>query len=141
MDTNKIKQVIELFEESNLEKLSLEIDDMKISMEKNRGEVVREVVRPTIKHVVSEEVVQEDTSLKDWVKAPFVGTFYSASGANSEPFVKVGQKVNVGDTLCILEAMKVMNEIKADKAGTVLEIKSKNGSMVEYGEEMILIGD
>ncbi|HCY07094.1 MAG TPA: acetyl-CoA carboxylase, biotin carboxyl carrier protein [Erysipelotrichaceae bacterium] len=113
---------------------------MKIGMKKSTGEVIREVVAPVVQST-SVETKEEEEVLGEWVKAPFIGTFYRAPSENSEPFIKVGKKVNEGDTLCILEAMKVMNEIKAPKSGTILEIKANNGSMVEFGEEMILIGD
>jgi acetyl-CoA carboxylase biotin carboxyl carrier protein len=140
MDINKIKEIIEMFEETKLQELTLELDDMKIGMKKSTGEVIREVVAPVVQST-SVETKEEEEVLGEWVKAPFIGTFYRAPSENSEPFIKVGKKVNEGDTLCILEAMKVMNEIKAPKSGTILEIKANNGSMVEFGEEMILIGD
>ena len=136
MDTKKIKQLIELFEDTNLQELNLELDDMKIGMKKGVSEIVKEVTSITPKPIEKVEDVKGE-----WIKAPFVGTYYSASSENSEPFIKVGIKVNEGDTLCILEAMKVMNEIKSPISGTILEIKSNNGSMVEFGEEMILIGN
>ncbi|MDI9518168.1 MAG: acetyl-CoA carboxylase, biotin carboxyl carrier protein [Bacillota bacterium] len=140
MDINKIKEIIEMFEETKLQELTLELDDMKIGMKKSTGEVIREVVAPVVQST-SVETKEEEEVLGEWVKAPFIGTFYRAPSENSEPFIKVGKKVNEGDTLCILEAMKVMNEIKSPKSGTILEIKANNGSMVEFGEEMILIGD
>lgn len=140
MDINKIKEIIEMFEETKLQELTLELDDMKIGMKKSTGEVIREVVAPVVQST-SVETKEEEEVLGEWVKAPFIGTFYRAPSENSEPFIKVGKKVNEGDTLCILEAMKVMNEIKAPKSGTILEIKANNGSMVEFREEMILIGD
>lgn len=136
MDTKKIKQLIELFEETNLQELNLELDDMKIGMKKGVGEIVREV--QTIKQIPTQEIEELNG---EWIKAPFVGTYYSSSSENNEPFIKVGKKVNVGDTLCILEAMKVMNEIKSPTSGTILEIKANNATMVEFGEEMILIGN
>ena len=105
-------------------------------MKKGVSEIVKEVTSITPKPIEKVEDVKGE-----WIKAPFVGTYYSASSENSEPFIKVGIKVNEGDTLCILEAMKVMNEIKSPISGTILEIKSNNGSMVEFGEEMILIGN
>ena len=75
-----------------------------------------------------EKVEEQVNDVKgEWIKAPFVGTFYAAPSANEAPYVKVGQKINKGDVICILEAMKVMNEIKSNKSGTVLEIKAQNG--------------
>jgi acetyl-CoA carboxylase biotin carboxyl carrier protein len=73
------------------------------------------------------------------VKSPMVGTFYRSATPGSKPFVDVGSKVSVGDTLCIIEAMKLMNEIEADKAGVVKAILADNGQAVEYGQPLVLI--
>ncbi|WP_123054872.1 acetyl-CoA carboxylase biotin carboxyl carrier protein [Clostridium sp. JN-1] len=80
----------------------------------------------------------EDKNLKE-ITAPIVGTFYSSSGPDKEPFVSVGSKVKKGDTLCILEAMKLMNEIQSDVDGEVAEILVENAEMVEYGQPMFKI--
>ena len=76
----------------------------------------------------------------DVLKAPMVGTFYRASSPGAEPFVEVGSVVKVGDTLCIIEAMKLLNEIEAEDAGTVKAILIENGQPVEYGEPLFVIG-
>ncbi|HMS04779.1 MAG TPA: acetyl-CoA carboxylase biotin carboxyl carrier protein [Burkholderiaceae bacterium] len=73
------------------------------------------------------------------VKSPMVGTFYRASGPESAPFVEVGAVVKAGDTLCIIEAMKILNEIEADQAGTVKQILATNGQAVEYGQPLFVI--
>ena len=73
------------------------------------------------------------------IKSPMVGTFYTASSPDLPPFVKVGQKVNVGDTVCLVEAMKMFNEIESDKAGTVKEILVENGQAVEYDQSLFII--
>ena len=73
------------------------------------------------------------------VTAPMVGTFYSASSPGSAPFVQVGDKVNEGDTLCIVEAMKMMNQIEADVSGTIKSIRVQNGDPVEYGQILFVI--
>jgi acetyl-CoA carboxylase biotin carboxyl carrier protein len=73
------------------------------------------------------------------VKSPMVGTFYRASGPDAKPFVEVGQAVKPGDTLCIIEAMKLLNEIEAEVAGTVKEILAENGQAVEYGQALFVI--
>ncbi|WP_127220528.1 acetyl-CoA carboxylase biotin carboxyl carrier protein [Neisseria meningitidis] len=78
--------------------------------------------------------------LSDAQKSPMVGTFYRAPGPNAAPFVEVGQQVKAGDTLCIIEAMKLMNEIEAEKSGTVKEILVENGTPVEFGEPLFIIG-
>ena len=73
------------------------------------------------------------------VKSPMVGTFYSASGPDAKPFVQVGSVVKEGETICIIEAMKILNEIEADKSGTVSKILVDNGQAVEYGQPMFII--
>ena len=137
MDTNLIKQIIQIFEESNVNKMDLETKGIKISLQKQTQNIHENVAPAKIETVKTE--VKEDTSA--YIKAPFVGTYYAAPSENSEPFVKVGQKVNKGDTLCIIEAMKVMNEIKAHKDGIVKDIKAVNGKMVEFNAPLILMGE
>jgi acetyl-CoA carboxylase biotin carboxyl carrier protein len=73
------------------------------------------------------------------VKSPMVGTFYSASSPEAKPFVQVGSVVKEGETICIIEAMKILNEIEADKSGTVSKILVENGQAVEYGQPMFII--
>ncbi|MEK7734676.1 MAG: acetyl-CoA carboxylase biotin carboxyl carrier protein, partial [Pseudomonadota bacterium] len=73
------------------------------------------------------------------VASPMVGTFYRSSSPEAKPFVDVGSQVNVGDTLCIIEAMKMMNEIESDKAGVIKAILKENGQPVEYGEALFII--
>lgn len=74
------------------------------------------------------------------VKSPMVGTFYRSSAPGSKPFVDIGSQVNAGDTLCIIEAMKLLNEIEADQGGVVKEVYVENGQPVEYGEPLFLLG-
>ena len=145
MDIEKINSIVELFKNSGLDEMTLELKDFKINLKNNKVEyVANEFVNVVEKSspVKVEKVEEQVNDVKgEWIKAPFVGTFYAAPSANEAPYVKVGQKINKGDVICILEAMKVMNEIKSNKSGTVLEIKAQNGNMVEFDEELILIGD
>ena len=145
MDIEKINSIVELFKNSGLDEMTLELKDFKINLKNNKVEyVAKEFVNVVEKSspVKVEKVEEQVNDVKgEWIEAPFVGTFYAAPSANEAPYVKVGQKINKGDVICILEAMKVMNEIKSNKSGTVLEIKAQNGNMVEYDEELILIGD
>lgn len=145
MDIEKINSIVELFKNSGLDEMTLELKDFKINLKNNKVEyVAKEFVNVVEKSspVKVEKVEEQVNDIKgEWIKAPFVGTFYAAPNANEAPYVKVGQKINKGDVICILEAMKVMNEIKSNKSGTVLEIKAQNGNMVEFDEELILIGD
>ena len=145
MDIEKINSIVELFKNSGLDEMTLELKDFKINLKNNKVEyVAKEFVNVVEKSspVKVEKVEEQVNDIKgEWIKAPFVGTFYAAPSANEAPYVQVGQKINQGDVICILEAMKVMNEIKSNKSGTVLEIKAQNGNMVEFDEELILIGD
>ncbi|MEB3073014.1 acetyl-CoA carboxylase biotin carboxyl carrier protein [Parvimonas sp. C2] len=145
MDIDKINSIIELFKNSGLDEMTLELKDFKINLKNNKVEYVTKDVVNVVEKSNSVKPVKEEKQVDDingeWIKAPFVGTFYAAPSANESPYVKVGQKIKEGDIICILEAMKVMNEIKSNKSGTVLEIKAQNGNMVEFNEELILIGD
>lgn len=145
MDIDKINSIIELFKNSGLDEMTLELKDFKINLKNNKVEYVTKEVVNVVEKSNSVKPVKEEKQVDDtngeWIKAPFVGTVYVAPSANEAPYVKVGQKIKEGDIICILEAMKVMNEIKSNKSGTVLEIKAQNGNMVEFNEELILIGD
>ena len=103
MDTDKIKIIMNLFEDSHISKMNIQDGDLKITLEKDIDTIP----------VVTENKKIEKNDKNDYyvVKSPLVGTYYQASGENEEPFIKVGDKVNVGDTLCILEAMNVLIDI------------------------------
>ena len=139
MDTEKIKSIINMFEESQISKMDLTDGDMHITLEKEMEpvEVVRKVKTAPIYH---ETETKEPQMQGTPMKSPLVGTYYQASGSNQSPFVKVGDHVNVGDTICIIEAMKVMNEIKATTGGTVLSINVNDGETVEYDQVLMMIG-
>ena len=111
--------------------------DLHITLEKEMEpvEVVKTIKSAPIQEV--EEVKQEQGTA---ITSPLVGTYYQASGTNQEPFVKVGQHIQEGDTVCIIEAMKVMNEIKATVSGTVLSINVSDGETVEYDQVLMMIG-
>ncbi len=128
MDIEKINSIVELFKNSGLDEMTLELKDFKINLKNNKVEyVAKEVVNVVEKSspVKVEKIEEQVNDTKgEWIKDHFFGTFYAAPSANEAPYVKVGQKINKGDVICILEAMKVMNEIKSNKSGTVLEIKA-----------------
>lgn len=115
----------------NLDKDASETNSVKEVVDEKKEDKADEV------EVKKEEKI-EDKNLKEIV-APIVGTFYSSSGPDKEPFVSVGSKVKKGDTLCILEAMKLMNEIQSDVDGEVVEVLVENAQMVEYGQPMFKI--
>ena len=144
MEYEKIKQLIEDFGNSKLSNIHLDFPDgTKISMEKSDKEVVK-VVNESIERTgemdqviqsPKEEIPQEGNI----VKSPMVGTFYMKPSPDSEPYVEVGKQVKKGDILCIIEAMKLMNEIESEFTGEVKEILVKDGEMVEYGKPLFRI--
>lgn len=145
MNTETIKEIINIFEDSKLTKMELEADDMKIKMEKaGSGEIVYSAPAPTLTAPSKQQDCEEpkkDVKSGYWVKAPIVGTFYSARAIGSTPFVEIGQHVKKGDVLCIIEAMKVMNEIHSPIDGVIAEILITNESMVEFDQDLIRIGE
>ena len=146
MDTKKIEEIIAVFEQSSLTKMELDVDDMKIKMEKEAQASTTQEFREPTKQIQSkpEEVKEESKPEKAkgyWVKAPIVGTFYSSRAVGVAPFVQIGQTVKKGDVLCIIEAMKVMNEIHSPVDGVIAEILVTNESMVEYNQDLIRIGE
>lgn len=135
MDTEKIKSIMKMFEESQISKMDLTDGDLHITLEKDI--VVKQVVAPVnIETPVQEQEEKAGTP----IKSPIVGTYYQSSGAGKEPFVKVGDMIQEGDTICIIEAMKVMNEIKATVSGKVLSIEVQDGETVEYDQTLMMIG-
>ena len=145
MEYKDIKEIVKDMGESKIGELKIEFPDgTKISMKKNDQKVVykaepevHEVVIPqtskvsTIVNANSENKVEEN--YKE-IKAPMVGTFYSKSSPTAKPFVSVGDKVKKGDVVCIIEAMKLMNEIESEFDGEIVEICKKDEDMCEYGE-------
>ena len=136
MDTEKIKSIMQMFEESQISKMDLTDGDLHITLEKDVE--VKQVVAPVAGQSVQEEKTEEKTGTP--IKSPIVGTYYQSSGAGKEPYVKVGDMIQEGDTICIIEAMKVMNEIKATVSGKVLSIEVQDGETVEYDQTLMMIG-
>lgn len=136
MKLDFIKQIMSEFDQSNVTKMKVEIDDLKIELEKESEKV--EYVKPVEKIEVSTHVEKPQVTGTP-VKSPIVGVFYSASSPESDPYVTVGKKVKKGDIVCIIEAMKVMNEIKAPCDGTVTSILVENEELVEYDQALMVI--
>lgn len=140
MDTSKIKEIISIFEQSTLSTMELEGDDLKIKLSKDGAGSplsVERVEQPQPKPVEHAAEIAEG----DAVRSPLVGTFYAAASENAKPFVEIGQTVKQGDILCIIEAMKVMNEIHAPRSGVIREILVQDGAMVQFDEELMIIGE
>ena len=149
MDIRKIKKLIELLDESGV--AEIEIKEGEESVRISRAMASAPVYAPPAPMPAAAPAPApaapaaaggDDTAelpAGHLVKAPMVGTFYRAPSPGAKPFVEVGQTVSVGDTLCIIEAMKMLNQIEADKAGTVKAILGENGQPVEFGEPMFVI--
>ncbi len=146
MDLRKLKKLIDLVEESGITELEVTEGEEKVRIAKNSAQAAPLVsAMPAALPVAAAaapaaaEAVAEATEEGYIIKAPMVGTFYRSSAPGAAAFVDVGTKVAVGDTLCVIEAMKLMNEIETDRAGTVKSILVENGQPVEYGEPLFII--
>ena len=139
MKLDFIKQIMSEFDQSNVTKMKVEIDDLKIELEKESEKV--EYVKPVEKEkeAIEDKQIKQEQATGTAVKSPIVGVFYSASSPESEPYVTVGKNVKKGDIVCIIEAMKVMNEIKAPCDGTVTSILVENEALVEYDQALMVI--
>jgi acetyl-CoA carboxylase biotin carboxyl carrier protein len=154
MDLRKIKKLIDLLEESNLAELEIKEGEETVRLSRiPKGMVPAMPAAAPVQHQVRVEpppqaapaaasapAAEKAMPEGHVVTAPMVGTFYSSSNPEAPPFVKVGQKVKAGDTLGIIEAMKMFNQIEADVAGTVLAVLVSNGQPVEFDEPMFVIG-
>ena len=155
MDLRKLKKLIDLVEESGITELEVTEGEEKVRIVKNPAAVAAQTyLLPQASPAalagvppVREKSADLDDDLDDLddpegetVKSPMVGTFYRAASPGAEPLVEVGSTVKVGDTLCIIEAMKLLNEIESEFAGTVKAILIDNGQPVEYGEPLFIIG-
>lgn len=134
MKKEELKELIKEFESTTLSRLTIEEKDFKVTLEKNNNytpvttsQVVTQTTMP---------VIEAPVSVKS-IKAPLVGTFYLTRSPESKPLVTVGQHIKVGDVVGIIEAMKVMNEIQADKEGIVKAILAPSGKLVEYDQPLL----
>ena len=154
MDLRKLKTLIDLVSESNVSELEITEAEGKVRIVKSAGAVMsapvamaqpvataRVVMTPPAAAPAAVEVPVAASAAPagHTVKSPMVGTFYRASSPGAAPFVQIGSVVKEGDTLCIVEAMKILNEIESDKAGTVTQILCENGQAVEYGQPLFIV--
>lgn len=151
MDLRKLKTLIDLVAESDISELEVTEGDGKVRIVKSAPAAPQQMVyaaapvgtAPAAAPVAAAAPAAEETPAVPnghVVAAPMVGTFYRAPNPGAAPFVEVGQSVAEGDALCIIEAMKLLNEIEADKAGVIKEILVENGAPVEYGQPLFVIG-
>lgn len=144
MDIRKIKKLIELLEESGIAELEIKEGEESVRISRQPSTVVQTVAAAPAPLAAAATAATAASDAPEpvtghQVKSPMVGTFYAAASPSSGPFVTQGQQVSVGDTLCIIEAMKMMNQIEADKAGTVQSILVENGAPVEFDQVLFVI--
>ncbi len=141
MELDEIKHLIELLQETDITELMIEKEGSKLKIKREKFmssyEVIPSVGKP-VEVQSPKEAVVEDTKLAT-ITSPIVGIYYSATSPEGPPFVEVGSQVKKGQVLCIVEAMKLMNEIESDADGTIAKILIENGQPVEYGEPLYLI--
>lgn len=138
MEYDKIKELMEDMGKSNLNSLDIDFPDgTKISMKKEQNNVTYVKEQKVEPEVIKEEILSQEGNI---VKSPMVGTFYLKPAPNSAPYVTVGTHVKKGQVLCIIEAMKLMNEIESEYDGEIKEILVKDGQAVEYGKPLFRIG-
>lgn len=143
MDLRKLKKLIDLVEESGIAELEVTEGEEKVRIVKNGGRSGGEYVMMQPQHMQQALAAAPPAPAQpegNIMKSPMVGTFYRSSSPDSKPFVEIGDTVKKGQTVCIIEAMKLMNEIEADHDGVVKAILVENAQPVEYGEPLIVIG-
>ena len=140
MDLDEIKQILELMREHDLAEFELERDSGKVKLRKQSAPqfVAAAPPVPHLAYAPAPQAASEDVDLAI-VKSPIVGTFYRASEPGAKPFAEVGQQVRKGQVLCIIEAMKLMNEINAECDGEVVKVYVENGQAVQYGERLFAV--
>lgn len=151
MDLRKLKKLIDLVQESGIAELEITEGEEKVRISR-AGSVMQTTMmampQQTAVPMMSSAPAAAVTAAPEApavpeghaVKSPMVGTFYRSSAPGSKPFVEIGQSVNAGETICIIEAMKLLNEIEADQGGVIKAILVENGQPVEYGQPLFLIG-
>lgn len=141
MDFKQIQALIKEFEKSSMRVLEIEQEGFKLKLSKNTGEVLTKVeTKENYEEKAKPQEEEKEVEVKGYeVKSPLVGTFYAANSPKEKPFVTVGQRVQAGDTLCIIEAMKIMNEITSPVSGVVDSIKVSNASPVGFDQVLMVI--
>ncbi len=143
MEYEKIKQLMEDMGSSKLTAIDIEFPDgTKISMKKDKMQekIIQNTTVAQVENTIGEQIKEDKKEEKgNIVKSPMVGTFYLKPSPTAEPYIEIGKKVEKGDVLCIIEAMKLMNEIESEYAGKVTEILVKDGDAVEYGTPLLRI--
>ena len=152
MDIRKVKKLIEMLENSNLEEIEIQEGEESVRLVKSNGNIsnissAQSIAVPQTSTSVApeEENQSEDVNLEseegNFITSPMVGTFYASASPGAKPFINVGDLVAEGDVVCIVEAMKMMNEIKSEFSGKVVSIKVENSEPVEYGQALFEIAE
>ncbi len=149
MDIRKVKKLIELLEESGIAEIEIREGEESVRISRYSPPSAHTMMAPAMYAASAPaaapvaaavtEAAKSDLPTGHAVISPMVGTFYRSSAPGNKSFVEVGQRVNVGDTLCIIEAMKMFNQIEADQAGSIKAILVENGQPVEYGQPLFII--
>ena len=142
LDLEQLRELIRLLDEANLTEIEVEHDDDRIRVRRDPAAIVATVpqsVAPTAEGAAAAAAAVAADENGVYVTSPFVGTFYRSPSPDNDPFVEVGDEIVVGQVLCIVEAMKLMNEIEAETAGTIVEVLVENGKPVEYGDKLFRI--
>lgn len=158
MDLNYLRRLVKIFDDSTLDSLTIEEEGIKLKFTRNKTTNVINYTAPEIKPVIHQEPIiptqtsslevkekpaikistEEHSNLFE-IKSPMVGTFYRAPSPDAPPFVEVGQSIRKGQVLCIIEAMKLMNQIESEVSGTIEKILVENGKPVEFGQPLFLV--
>ncbi|MBC8513479.1 MAG: acetyl-CoA carboxylase biotin carboxyl carrier protein [Candidatus Thioglobus sp.] len=146
MDIRKVKKLMELLEESGMSEIEIKEgeESVKISRYGNSPapshSFVQQQAPTSLPQVIAAPVIADEPStVGQSLTSPMVGTYYSAPSPTAKPFITIGQHVKQGDTIGIVEAMKIMNQIEAEQSGTVLQILVKDGEAVEFGQPLIIV--
>lgn len=144
MNLKEIREIINLMNENDLSEIELEREGTKVKIKKTQGEVVEISRRPPPNysietHPTSKTGEEKPIGNRKEIKSPMVGTFYRAPSPEAPAFVEIGQTVEVGQVVCIVEAMKLMNEIKSEVRGKVVEIHIENAQPVEFGQTLFSV--
>lgn len=150
MNIEEIKKILQLMQENNLAEFEMEKDGFRIALKKSQPEyqsppqvqnVLSQVpqTHPQTAHSEKPVAEKEDKTKYHEIVSPMVGTFYASPSPDSEPFVKIGDEIHADDVICILEAMKVMNEIKSEVHGRIVDILVENAEPVEFGQPLFKV--
>ena len=151
MDVRKIKKLIELIEKSDIAELEIVEGEESVRISRNSSTpvmvaapapvAIAPMAAPVAGDFIPPPIAEAEAPLGETIDSPMVGTFYEAASPTSAPFIKVGDSVSIGDTLCIIEAMKMLNQIESEKSGVIKEVLVDNEQPVEFGQPLLLLSD